>query len=78
MPLRILKTAPERISLRLLRSGHGADLMRDALLCANAVQIGLRGASLRNRAARIWLRDIPLRIGVAQFKFNHSPLLNGR
>ncbi len=29
-------------------------------------------------AARIWLCDIPLRIGAAQFKFNHSPLLNGR
>ncbi len=28
--------------------------------------------------AGFWLRDIPLRIGAAQSKFNHSPLLNGR
>lgn len=28
--------------------------------------------------ADFWLRDIPLRIGAAQSKFNHPPLLNGR
>ena len=28
--------------------------------------------------ASFWLCDILLRIGAAQFKFNHSPLLNGR
>ena len=28
--------------------------------------------------AGFWLCDIPLRIGAAQFKFNHPPLLNGR
>lgn len=35
-------------------------------------------ASLYCFAARVQLRDIPLRSGAAQSKFNHPPLLNGR
>ena len=35
-------------------------------------------ASLYYCTARVWLCDMALRIGAAQSKLNHTPLLNGR
>ncbi|MBF0983824.1 MAG: hypothetical protein HXK63_01565 [Campylobacter sp.] len=46
--------------------------MHGALLRASAVQTRL--PPLRSRAVRVWLRDMALRIGAAQSKFNHTSL----
>ena len=46
--------------------------MHGALLRASAVRTRL--PPLRSRAVRVWLRDMALRIGAAQSKFNHTSL----